>query len=220
MGPFVLLTLLGAHPPEPGVEVSTSVGVGRWSYPTGCGSRAQVLEAPVDLRVRAVDAKGWTLHVQQEVAPGRVVPGSEETRENVLSTTSIARVGLNSRHVGFEVGPAMLIRPHFEQPIFVPSAVLRVGAPDIIYGHVGMFAEPTNGGISHGMFELGVGHSSEQWRGELAVLPFASRGWFELPVGRGVWLGAEGRIAPGPEAQPQAEWRGALRLTLGPEAWR
>lgn len=223
VAPLVFLSLLGAKPPDEGVEASAALGLRRTAYPSGCGRHQQVTEVPVALRLRARTHEGWTVHLEQEVAPAttREVAddGTSETQGYATYATTVARVGYNGRRWGVELGPTMLLRPELERLLPMPSAVVRYGAPEVAYVYLGMYPRPPMT-LWEGAFELGAGRAGERWRGEVALTHGGARALAEARLAPGVWLGFDGAAHVGYVDELGPDWQGALRLTLGPEAFR
>lgn len=215
--PLCALSLLGAHPPPEGVEVSGAAGVGQYSFSSGCGAKGRAIEGIADARVRLRDAKGRTLHVQQTVAPAHVVSSSgDEDRDRVTSGASVVRVGLHGNYVGLELGPTVFWIPDLRAPMIAPSLRSWAGVPQTLYGYSGLMAGVGSGALTLNFLEVGVGRAGERGRFELGGSPLgnvSTRG--DLRLGRGSWLGVEAGLGPDRGGNTLTA-RGLLRFTWSP----
>lgn len=221
LAPLVFLSLLGARPPDEGVELSTSLGYRRTTRSAGCGRHAQVTEVPASVRLRARTHGGFTVHLEHEVAPAKTVPPPDEPPPDDAVgyhtySTTITRFGFHDDRWGIEAGSIVQFRPSMDEPVPLPSVVLRYGVPDVVYAYGGVFPRPAMNPLE-GILELGVGRAGDRWRGELGLTYAGARGEAEARVGRGVWVGLDGAVHAGFFTSGEPHWQGAVRLTLGPE---
>ena len=228
-----LLALLGtgAAPPEgPGTEGTMGVGIGSHEQRLGgCGGaqRAYRVTEPLGhVGVRHTRPDGFAVsgelsvgvgrQAEPNVEPGDLTPPEEvELDRDLLWTGVLAlRAGKHGRHIGAEVGPALLRHDALGDGVkIMPSAQVWAGKPSVAYAWTGIFAGPMSGAPE--FFGLiGVGHRSRHVGASIGTSFLGTVGEVDVRVGQGMRMGLHAAAGRWYADQSSPDLRGMLRLTI------
>lgn len=221
--------LVGAGPAPEDTEVTVGMGYGRYTQRSGgCAGfdrSYRVLEPSVDVGVRHRLENGVTLSMSGSLAPGVAsIPGSPDISpdlENAYLWSGAATVqaGRHGKWLGFQLGPALVLRPGVNRLTPIPAGELWVGRPDRIYTWGALLPQPHTGALELAALG-GLGHRSNRAHIEVGT---SGLGWLSragVRIGDGVWLHGEvagGRMVPD---QAEPDLRGRVSLSVLPQSLR
>ena len=147
---------------EGSTTVEGGLGYADYTYQATCSGHRRVIASPVYAHVKRVQPGGFTLVAEGSAAPGRIVDrgsdpevsgpecGDECTGDFAFSGMVAGRIGYTGERFAGEIGIAGVAFPDWGVPL--PSARLRYGNPELVWGEVDFVVGPFSGAdaIDHG----------------------------------------------------------------------